>query len=71
MGVGAGRAAFDRHAPASIRTGQVGREVQLGEVIPRPISTNPGSMEAGEHRLTRETSFVARRLVGVAVAKLL
>ena len=26
--VGAGPAAFDRHTPASIRTGQVGREVQ-------------------------------------------
>ena len=32
--VGAGLAAFDRHTPASIRTGQVGREVQIEEVIP-------------------------------------
>ena len=32
--VGAGLAAFDRHTPASIRTGQVGRKVQIEEVIP-------------------------------------
>ena len=30
--VGAGLAAFDRHTSASIRTGQVGREVQIEEV---------------------------------------
>ena len=34
------------------------------------ISTNPGSMEAGEHRLTRETCFVAHRLELAAVAGL-
>ena len=32
--VGAGLAAFDRHTPASIRTGQVGREVPMKEVVP-------------------------------------
>ena len=36
-----------------------------------PMSTNPGYMEAGEHGLTRETSFVARRLEVVAVTGLL
>ena len=36
-----------------------------------PISTNPGSMKAGEHGLTRGTCFVARRLEVVAVAGLL
>ena len=34
----------------------------------RPISTNPGSMEAGEFGLTRKTCFAARRLELVAVA---
>ena len=33
MGVVTGLAAFDRHTPASIRTGKVGREVQIDEVI--------------------------------------
>ena len=33
VGVGTGLAAFYRHTPASIRTGQVGREIQIGEVI--------------------------------------
>ena len=33
-GFGAGLAAFDRHTPASIRTGKVGRKVQIEEVIP-------------------------------------
>ena len=37
----------------------------------RPISTNPGYMEAGKYGLTRGTSFVARRLEVVAVAGLL
>ena len=37
----------------------------------RPISTNPGSIEAGEHELTRRTCFVARRLEVVTVAGLL
>ena len=32
------------------------------ESCTRPISTNPGSMEAGEHGLTRGTCFVARGL---------
>ena len=31
--VGAGLAAFDRHTQASIRTGQVGREVQVEEFL--------------------------------------
>ena len=34
MGVGAGFVAFNRHTPTSIRTGQVGREVQIEEVAP-------------------------------------
>ena len=34
----------------------------------RPISTNPGSMEASKYGLTRGTCFVARRLEVVAVA---
>ena len=37
----------------------------------RSISTNPGSMEAGEYGLTRGTCFVACRLEVVAVAGLL
>ena len=37
----------------------------------RPISTNPGSIKAGEYGLTRGTCFVARRLEVVAVAGLL
>ena len=32
------------------------------------MSTNPGSMEAGEHGLTRATWFFARRLEVVAAA---
>ena len=38
------------------------------EICTRTISTNPGSMEAGEYGLTRGTCFVARRLEAVAVA---
>ena len=41
------------------------------ESCTKPISTNPGSMEAGEYGLTRGTCFVARRLEVVAVAGLL
>ena len=41
------------------------------ESCTKPISTNPGSTEAGEYGLTRETCFVARRLEVVAVAGLL
>ena len=37
----------------------------------RPISTHPGSMEAGEYGLTCGTCFVARRLEVVAVAGLM
>ena len=37
----------------------------------RPISTNPGSMEAGEYGLTRGTRFAARCLEVVAVAGLM
>ena len=37
----------------------------------RPISTNPGSIEAGEYGLTRGTYFVARRLEVVAITGLL
>ena len=32
--VGAGLAAFDRHTPASMRTGQVGMNVRIEDVIP-------------------------------------
>ena len=42
-----------------------------GESCTRPISTNPGSMEAGEYGLTRGTCFVAHRLEVVTVAGLL
>ena len=38
------------------------------ESYTRPISTIPGSMEAGEYWLTRGTCFVARRLEVVVVA---
>ena len=38
------------------------------ESCTRPISTNPGSMEAGEYGRTRGTCFIARRLEVVAVA---
>ena len=41
------------------------------ESCSRPISTNPGFMEAGEYGLTRGTWFVARRLEVVAIAELL
>ena len=41
------------------------------ESCTRPISTNPGSMEAGEYGLTRETCFLACRLELDAVAGLL
>ena len=41
------------------------------ESYTRPISTNPGSMEAGEYGLTRGTCFVAFRLQLDAVAGLL
>ena len=41
------------------------------ESCTRPISTNPGCMEAGEYGLTRGTCFFARRLELVAVAGLL
>ena len=41
------------------------------ESCTRPISTSPGSMEAGEHGLTRGTRFVACRLEVVAGAWLL
>ena len=41
------------------------------EICTSPISTNPGSMEAGEYGLTRGTCFVARRFEVVAVAGLL
>ena len=34
MGVGAGFAALDGHAPTSVRTGQVGRDIQIEEVAP-------------------------------------
>ena len=39
------------------------------ESCTRPISTNPGSMEAGKCGLTRGTCFAARRLELVAVAE--
>ena len=41
------------------------------ESCTRPISTNPGSMEAGEYGLTRGTCFLACGLVLDAVAGLL
>ena len=41
------------------------------ESCTRPISTNSGSMEAGEYGLRRGTCFVANRLEVFAVAELL
>ena len=41
------------------------------ESCARPISTNPGSVEAGEYGLARGMCFVPRRLEVVAVAGLL
>ena len=41
------------------------------ESCARPISTNPGYVEAREHGLTRGTWFFARRLEVVAVAGLM
>ena len=41
------------------------------ESCKRPISTNPGSMEASEYGQTRGTCFVARRREVVTVAGLL
>ena len=41
------------------------------ESYSKPISTNPGSMEASEYGVTRGPCFVARRLVVVTVAGLL
>ena len=41
------------------------------ESCTRPISTNPGSMEAGQYGLTRGTCFVACHLEVVLVAGLL
>ena len=41
------------------------------ESCTRPISTNPGSMKAGEYGLTRGTCFFESRLEVVAVAGLL
>ena len=41
------------------------------ESCTKPISTNPGCLEAGEYGLTRGTCFVARRLEVVAVAGLM
>ena len=41
------------------------------ESCTRPISTNPGSMEANGYGLARGTCFVARRLEVVADAALL
>ena len=41
------------------------------ESCTRSISTNPGSMEGGEHGLTRRTRFVAHCLEVVAVAGLM
>ena len=41
------------------------------ESCTRPISTNPGSMEAGQNGLTRVTRFLACRLESDAVAALL
>ena len=47
------------------------RRFTVCESCTRPISTNAGSMEAGEYGLTRGTCFVAHRLEVVAVAGLL
>ena len=41
------------------------------ESCTRPISTHPGSIEAGDHGLTRGTRFTTCRIKVVAVAGLL
>ena len=45
--------------------------IGICESCTRPISTNPGSMKAGEHGLTRGARFVAVCLELVAVAGLM
>ena len=47
MGVGTGLVAFYRHTPASIRTGRVGREIQLEEVIAEWRAVRGFGREAG------------------------
>ena len=59
MWVGAGLAAFDRHTPASIRTEQVGREVQIEEVLPEWRAVRGLGRGAG----TNSQDFARARLV--------
>ena len=65
------RLLFLRSRNRGMATGVLPREFAGYESCTKPISTNPGSMEAGEYGLTRGTCFVARRLEVVAVAGLL
>ena len=47
VGVGAGFAVFDGHTPTSVRTGQVGREIQIEDAAPeRPIVRGFGGGES-------------------------
>ena len=57
--VGAGLAAFDRHTPASVPTGQVGREVHIEEVLPEWQAVRRLGREAGTNR----QDFLRARLV--------
>ena len=47
MGVGAGFAAVDGHTPTSVRTGKVGREIQIEEVAPERRTVRDLGDEAG------------------------
>ena len=70
------RRAISAQLPAGRQAGVV--HVSFGRVVftdcescTRPISTNSGSMEAGEYGTTRGACFVARRVEVVTVAGLL
>ena len=41
MGIGTGLAAFDRHAPASVRTTKVGREIKMEEIVAERVKPLP------------------------------
>ena len=55
MGIGAGLAAFNRHTPTSVRTGQVERDVHIEEVSPewRVVRGLGGGAGVGSQDLVR------------------